>query len=144
MHVFDVTISCKCSIFFSVNLIRKRYDAFGGWENEILSLQLELECVTLFCHNLFNYKIFLFSDLRLIFAYDLENQLGTSAAPCQGVVCISWTAQRLGPVCGVLLILDHSTDVDQLKGALVQESVCVGWNRTVICSQPTNLKALGM
>lgn len=71
--------------------------------------------------------------------YDVWNLLGTSAAPCKGVIYLSWTAQRLDPVWVVLLVLDHSTDVDQLKGALVQQCVCVGWNRTVTKSQPKKL-----
>lgn len=62
---------------------------------------------------------------------DLENKFSTSAEPCHGVVGISRTAQRLDPIGVVLLVLDHSTDVIQLKGALVQQSECVGWNRTV-------------
>lgn len=47
--------------------------------------------------------------------YKLGNVSSTSAAPHQCVISISWTAQRLHPVCIVLLILDHPTDVDQLK-----------------------------
>lgn len=69
------------------------------------------------------------------------NPLSTFAEPFQGLVWVSWTAQRLDPVCIVILVLDHSTDVDQLKGALVQEGVCVGWNRRFIKSQHMKPKA---
>lgn len=69
------------------------------------------------------------------------NPVRTFAEPCQGLVWVRWTAQRLDPVCVVILVLDHSTDVDQLKGALVQQSVCVGWKKRFIESQQTKLKA---
>lgn len=60
------------------------------------------------------------------------------------MICIDWTAQSVDPVCNVVLILDHSTDVDQLKGALVQKSVSVGCDRAVINSDPTKFKSLSV
>ena len=44
----------------------------------------------------------------------------TSAAAQQGVVRLGGGAEGLDPVCVVLLVLDHPTDVDELEGALVQ------------------------
>lgn len=46
----------------------------------------------------------------------------TSALASQGVVIAACRAGGLDPVPVVLLVLNHPTDVDLLKGALVQQS----------------------
>lgn len=44
------------------------------------------------------------------------------------MIPVAWAAQRLDPVCVVVLILDHSTDVYELKRALIQQSMRLSWN----------------
>src|SRR4029434_2911021 len=46
-----------------------------------------------------------------------------------------WRAWCVGPVCGVLCVLNHSTEIGGLKSTLVQQSQGSSWSKCRVTSQ---------
>src|SRR4029434_8420040 len=56
-----------------------------------------------------------------------------------------WRAWCVGPVCGVLCVLNHSTDIGGLKSTLVQQSQGSSWSKCRVTSQfDTKIQSVGL